>query len=70
MAVSWRRAQTPSLEYQKWRVLDISGKQYLVKALFEDQGYHVMMSDMSAVWEEDIGAEQILRRGKVMQGVI
>ena len=66
MAVAWRRARTPSLESQKWRVLTIGGGQYLIKALFEDQGYHVMISDLSTVWEEDIGAEKILRKGKVL----
>ena len=65
MAVAWRRARTPSLESQKWRVLTIGGEQYLIKGLFEDQGYHVMISNLSTVWEEDIGAEKILRKGKV-----
>ena len=65
MAVAWRRARTPSLDSQRWRVLAINGQQYLIKALFDDQGYHVMISDLSTVWEEDSGAEKILRRGRV-----
>lgn len=65
MAVAWRRASTPSLHSQGWRVLAVGGKQYLIKALFEDQGYHVMISDLSVIWEEDIGAEKIIIRGKV-----
>lgn len=67
MAVAWRRARTPSLDSQKWTVLTIGGEQYLIKALFEDHGYHVMISDLSTVWEEDIGAERILRKGKVRE---
>ena len=65
MAVAWRRARTPSLDSQKWKVLAINGQQYLIKALFDDQGYHVMISDLSTVWEEDPGAKKILRRGRV-----
>ena len=65
MAVAWRRARTPSLDSQKWKVLAINGQKYLIKALFDDQGYHVMISDLSTIWEEDPGAEKILRRGRV-----
>jgi hypothetical protein len=65
MAVAWRRARTPSLDSQRWRVLAINGQKYLIKALFDDQGYHVMISDLSTIWEEDPGAEKILRRGRV-----
>lgn len=65
MAVAWRRARTPSLDSQKWKVLAINAQKYLIKALFDDQGYHVMISDLSTIWEEDPGAEKILRRGRV-----
>ena len=65
MAVAWRRARTPSLDSQKWKVLAVNGQRYLIKALFDDQGYHVMISDLSTIWEEDPGAEKILRRGRV-----
>ena len=65
MAVAWRRARTPSLDSQKWKVLTLNGQQYLIKALFDEQGYHVMISDLSTIWEEDPGAEKILRRGRV-----
>ena len=65
MAVPWRRARTPSLDSQRWRVLTVNGQQYLIKALFDDQGYHMIISDLSSVWEEDPGAEKIVRRGKV-----
>ena len=65
MAVAWRRASTPSLDSQKWKVLAINEEKYLIKALFDDQGYHVMISDLSTIWEEDPGAEKILMRGKV-----
>ena len=70
MAVAWRRGRTPSIEPQRWRVLaTVDGKQYIVKALFEDQGYHVMISNLSTVWEEDIGADKVARRGKVGRGL-
>ena len=65
MAVSWRKVTTPSLDSQMWKAFIVNGQQYLIKTLFDDQGYYVMVSDLSTVWVEDTRAEELLSRGKV-----
>ena len=72
MAIAWRREPRPRLQTQPWRVItlgtsekDGEGRKYLVKGLFDDAGYHVMLSDSCAVWEESIEASKVLERLKV-----
>ena len=55
-----------SLESQLWRVLQLEGTDYLIKGLFEDAGYHVMLSDRSSVWEEKMNSSEIIQRSKVI----
>ena len=58
---------------QPWRVIAIelegSGangqKEYLVKGSFQPEGYAVMLSNSTAVWEERMKAPEILKRLKV-----
>ena len=65
MALVWRRNQTPRLETQAWKVLMIDGNVYLIKGTFDDLGYHVMLCDMKAVWEENLDSNKIIGRSKV-----
>lgn len=70
MAVSWRREHRPNLETIPWKVLSLEttpgeSKEYLVKGLFEEEGYHMMVSDSSAMWEENLDSRKILDRLKV-----
>lgn len=65
MALVWRRNQTPKLETQAWKVLTVDGNDYLIKGLFDDLGYHVMLCDMNAIWEENLDSNKITRRSKV-----
>ena len=72
MAVEWRGESLPSLDTQAWGLLSLAaggtgdcGRDYLVKALFGEDGYHVIVSDTSCVWEEIVDSEKILDRLKV-----
>lgn len=62
------------MQTQSWRVLRVDAASnggagdYLVKGLFENAGYHVMLSDSSAIWEEKMEAQDILQRLKVRGG--
>ena len=46
------------------QVADLQRK-YLVKGVFEEDGYHVMLSDTCSLWEESIHTEKIVKRLKV-----
>lgn len=65
MALVWRRNQTPKLETKAWEVFKIEENDYLIKELFDDLGYHVMLSDLNNVWEENLDSNKITRRSKV-----
>lgn len=73
MSLTFREECKDSLQIQSWRVLSLRGeaespgKDYLVKSLFEESCYHVMLSDCSAVWEEKIDGEAIKQRLKVRE---
>ena len=66
---AWRKGNRPSLETEAWKALEVSQGQskrkYLVKGLFSDDGYQVMISDTSSIWQESIHSDTILERLKV-----
>lgn len=39
-----------------------AAQDYLVKAKFDEGGYHVMLTDSCAVWEENIDSNKIQER--------
>ena len=65
MAVAWRKHHRPSLETQLWRRLEVEGRELLVKGLFQEDGYEVMVCDLCSVWEENLDQREIGRRAKV-----
>ena len=71
MSLTFREECKASLQTQSWRVLSVqvgagsTRKDYLVKSLFEERCYHVMLSDSSAIWEEKIDGDAITQRLKV-----
>lgn len=69
MAVSWRKYHRPSLETQLWRVLRADGRDWLVKSLFKEDSYEILLSDLSTIWEEGMEARAIARRAKVIVGL-
>lgn len=74
MSMAWREDCRPSVDTETWRVVRVNtssgqGKDYLVKGLFEEDGYHVMLTDTVyvAVWKERMGTDEILQRLKVLE---
>lgn len=67
MAAPWRRCNRPLLEAQPWTHLKAAdGQDLLVKGLFQEDGYHVMLCDLENVWEESVESEDISGRSKVV----
>ena len=73
MAVPWRRREgRPCLDAQPWRPLravaeqSASGGELMVKSLFTEDGYHVMLTDLGRVWEESLEGDAIVARTKVL----
>ena len=52
-----------------WNVLTVNEKDtqktYLVKSIFKEDGYHVMLSDTCSVWEETISSTKVNERLRV-----
>lgn len=67
MAAPWRRCNRPLLEAQPWTHLKAAdGQDLLVKGLFQENGYHVMLCDLENVWEESVESEDISGRSKAL----
>ena len=67
MAAPWRRCNRPLLEAQPWTQFKAAdGRDLLVKGLFQEDGYHVMLCDLEHVWEERVETEDISERSKVI----
>ncbi|XP_077304004.1 non-homologous end-joining factor 1 [Lithobates pipiens] len=47
-----------------WKSLQIAGRTFLCKVLFTDSAYCLLLSDLSSVWCEEVGAEVIQERSK------
>ena len=67
MAVAWRRHHHPSLETQLWRTLAVEGREWLVKGLFQEDSYEILVSDLCGVWEESMEQRKIGGRSEVSQ---
>lgn len=65
MAVEWRWTVSPCLETQPWTTLVLDGKNYLVKGLFASDSYHLLVTDLAHVWEENMKDKELLDRSKV-----
>ena len=65
MAVAWRRHHQPAIESQPWRVISEGGRKYVVKSLFKEDSYELLVSDLCTLWRETLERSQILRRTKV-----
>ena len=65
MAVAWRRHHQPAIESQPWRVISEGGREYVVKSLFKEDSYELLVSDLCTLWRETLERSQILRRTKV-----
>lgn len=48
--------------------LKVADRDVLVKALFREAGYEVMLCDLENVWEESVESEDISGRSKVSRG--
>ena len=66
MAVSWRRYHRPSLESQVWVSVKIGGSEWLVKSLFQEDSYEVMITDCCTAWGERLEERAIARKSKVI----
>lgn len=70
-AMSSFEVQGDEVDSRSWNVVCVNadngypGTEYLVKGLFEPQGYEVMLSDGVTVWEEKIDTQDLLERLKV-----
>lgn len=52
------------LLHRPWVPVNISGSQFLVKTLFRDSSYHILLTDMNCVWEERMDSSAIQRRSQ------
>lgn len=66
MAVApWKNNKQVTLETQKWKPLNIEGRSFLIKGIFCDNCYEILVSDYCTVWEESLSESDIMRRSKV-----
>ena len=66
MAV-WRREsfQQFNLETKPWQTLNTGGYSFLVKGIFTDDSYEILVTDLACIWEESLSEQNILERSKV-----
>lgn len=53
------------LETQPWKRLCAEGKTFLVKGIFANNSYSILVTDLGTMWEENINEQQLLERSKV-----
>ncbi|KAK2857186.1 hypothetical protein Q5P01_005921 [Channa striata] len=57
-------ASADTLLQLPWLPVNISGSQLLAKSWFGDASYHILLTDMSCVWEERMDSAAIQRRAQ------
>ena len=63
---SWRRSWRPDLSVQPWRPLTSDDDStFLIKSLFKDNYYELLMTDLTAAWYERLEGEEITARVEV-----
>ena len=68
---SWRtRFPTDNLETQSWKMLEIEGQSFLVKGLFNENSYEILVTDLASIWEESLHEQDILKRSKVICAMV
>ena len=62
--IEWKRRWTPDLSVSSWRPLHIDGDTFLVKSIFLQGGYEVLVTDLTSIWHEDLQEQAITARSK------
>ena len=65
MAAPWRRLSSPCLNTQPWMTALVDGQQYLLKAVFSDEGYELLVWDTCAMLTEKVGRDELMKKMKV-----
>lgn len=65
MATPWRRLSGPCLKTQPWTTALVDGQQYLLKGVFSEEGYEVLVWDTCTMLTEKVGKDELMKKMKV-----
>ena len=68
MAAPWRRPSSPPcLKTQAWTSALVDGQLHLLKGVFLEDGYEVLVWDMCTMMEEKVERKELIERMKVQR---
>ena len=68
MAAGWKKDKdlaSLSLDAQPWKPMNVDGRDYMVKGVFGNKSYSVLVTDFGVIWEESLQESDIIRQSKV-----
>ena len=63
--IEWRRNWKPSLETKSWKPLSINNSKCLMKYLFTDSSYEIVITNLTNAWFERTEEGDVIQRAKV-----
>lgn len=63
--IEWRRTWKPNLKTKSWKPLSINNTTYLVKYLFTDTSYEILITNFTHAWYEHVEGAEVIHRTKV-----
>lgn len=64
--LEWRRQWKPDLKSSWWKTQKIGEDTFLIKSLFFDGGYEILISDLTNTWYEYLEDNDLQKRSKVL----
>ena len=68
--IEWRRLWKSNLRTKSWKPLLINNVSYLVKYLFTDTSYEILVTNLIDSWFERAEEADIIQRTKVLSPVV
>jgi len=68
--IEWRRNWKPNLKTKSWKPLLINNVSYLVKYLFTDTSYEILVTNLIDSWFERAEEADIIQRTKVLSLIV
>ena len=63
--LEWRRQWKPDLATQVWQQIQIKKQGMLVKFIFRDDCYEILLYDMITMWSEECSKDAFMKKAKV-----
>ncbi|XP_064622668.1 non-homologous end-joining factor 1-like [Lineus longissimus] len=64
--LEWRRQWKPDLKSSSWKTQKIGEDTFLIKSLFFDGGYEILISDLTNTWYEYLEDNDLQKRSKLL----